>query len=99
MSCSKAQEVLGNSSAKQLEVIDAKKEKIGDNDAWDIISKHQRVLIAKGRKTLEYEPADENREEILKQAMGRSGNLRAPTLSFGGTLMIGFNEDMYQGPW
>ena len=79
------------------DVHDAKKEKIGPDQAWDMIMKHKTIRIAKGKKTLEYVPADENREEILKQAMGRSGNLRAPTLSLGGTLMIGFNEGMYQG--
>jgi hypothetical protein len=27
--------------------------------------------------------------------MGPSGNLRAPTLKMGGTLIVGFNPDLY----
>ncbi len=34
---------------------------------------------------------------MLKKVMlGPTGNLRAPTLRKGKTLVIGFNEDMYQ---
>jgi arsenate reductase-like glutaredoxin family protein len=34
--------------------------------------------------------------ELLKAMLGPTGNLRAPTLRVGNTLLIGFNEDMYQ---
>ena len=36
-------------------------------------------------------------EEILKAAMGRSGNLRAPTLKTKNAVYIGFNEEIYTG--
>jgi arsenate reductase-like glutaredoxin family protein len=35
--------------------------------------------------------------ELLKAMLGPTGNLRAPTLRVGKTLLIGFNEQMYQG--
>ena len=95
MSCSKAQEVLGASQWKQADVHDAKKEKIDEADAWRMIKRHGRVLIAKGKNVVEYTPTEENRQEVLKQAMGRSGNLRAPSLTVEDTLYIGFNESMY----
>ena len=44
---------------------------------------------------MEFAPDEENREEILKAAMGRSGNLRAPTIRIGDRLLIGYNDDMY----
>jgi arsenate reductase-like glutaredoxin family protein len=34
--------------------------------------------------------------ELLKAMLGPTGNLRAPALRAGKTLLIGFNEDMYQ---
>lgn len=95
MSCSKAQEVLGASQWKQTDVHDAKKEKIDEGEAWGKIKTHKRVLIAQGKNVVEFTPTEANKQEILKQAMGRSGNLRAPSLSAQGTLYIGFNETMY----
>lgn len=79
-----------------MDVHDAKKEKIDDQDAWTKITNHKRVVIAKGKKVLEYTPSEEKKQEILKEAMGRSGNLRAPSLSVDGTLLVGFNETMYE---
>jgi len=40
-------------------------------------------------------PSAENRDEILKRAMGPSGNLRAPTLRCGNDFLIGFNAELY----
>ena len=53
--------------------------------------------IGKGKKVLTLTPTPGNREEILKAAMGRSGNLRAPALVRGDTIYIGFNEEIYSG--
>lgn len=44
---------------------------------------------------LEFTPDETNKEEILKAAMGRSGNLRAPTVEINGKLLIGYNDEMY----
>jgi hypothetical protein len=76
---------------------DAKKEKIDADAAWEMISNAKTVLIGKGKKVLEFSPDADNREEILKVAMGRTGNLRAPTIRTGDKLMIGYNDDMYGG--
>ena len=74
---------------------DAKKEKIDADAAWEMITNAKTVVIGKGKKVLEFAPDEENREEILKAAMGRSGNLRAPTIRIGDRLLIGYNDDMY----
>jgi hypothetical protein len=36
------------------------------------------------------------KEEILKHAMGPSGNLRAPTYRTGNRFVIGFNDELYE---
>lgn len=77
-------------------VSDARKEKIDTEAAWEMICQAGTVHIGKGKKILTFEPAPENREEILKAAMGRSGNLRAPAVKTGEALFIGFNEDLYE---
>jgi len=51
--------------------------------------------VASGKKTGEYTPCEANREELIKKATGRTGNLRAPTLRKGKVLYVGFNQGMY----
>jgi len=53
------------------------------------------VTIAKGKKFQRFVPASDGQEAILKQAMGPSGNLRAPTYRVGEDYVIGFNADLY----
>lgn len=76
-------------------VADARKEKIDNDQAWEMIREFETVLIGKGKKVLEFSPDEDNREEILKAAMGRSGNLRAPSIKLNGKLLIGYNDEMY----
>jgi arsenate reductase-like glutaredoxin family protein len=95
VSCTKAQEVLGAAKLEQAEVIDARKQKIEEEDAWQRIRSCERVVIAKGKQMVEKTTDEKNKAEILKMAMGRSGSLRAPTLLVGDTLLIGFNDAMY----
>lgn len=79
-----------------IDKTDARKEKIDADKAWDIFAKAGQILIGKGKKILSFKPEEASREEILKAAMGRSGNLRAPTLQVKNTLFVGFNESIYQ---
>ena len=51
--------------------------------------------MVKGKKELRFTPVDENKAEILKAAMGPSGNLRAPTLKIDNHFLVGFNLEVY----
>lgn len=53
--------------------------------------------MASGQKTLSYKPDSSSREELIKKATGRTGNLRAPALRIGNDLYIGYNQAMYDG--
>ena len=37
-----------------------------------------------------------SQEEILKLVLGPTGNLRAPTLLVGKSMVVGFNQEMYE---
>jgi arsenate reductase-like glutaredoxin family protein len=56
------------------------------------------VVVAKGKKVItlnmKVNPPDD--ETILQHLLGPTGNLRAPTLLKGKTLLVGFNEEAYQ---
>ncbi|MCB2183027.1 MAG: hypothetical protein KQH63_13415 [Desulfobulbaceae bacterium] len=75
--------------------INARKEPVEEAAAWELLSKNKKIFIARGKKTNMYTPSDDNRDEILKNALGRSGTLRAPTLLITDTCYVGFNEEMY----
>lgn len=77
------------------EAIDARKEKIDRKKAWELITANNQVYIGRGKKVLSFEPGQGEKEEILKAAMGRSGNLRAPAVRAGERLFIGYNEAVY----
>ena len=51
--------------------------------------------MASGQKTITFKPTEDNKEELLQKATGRTGNLRAPTLKLGKEFYVGFNADMY----
>ena len=54
-----------------------------------------KIYVAKGRKVLEFSPTADDKAVILQEVMGRSGNLRAPTLRVADELFVGFNEALY----
>ena len=53
------------------------------------------ISVAKGKKFQRFEQIDAEKEAIMKQVMGPSGNLRAPTYRVGEEYVIGFNADLY----
>ena len=75
--------------------MDAKKTRIDADEAWTMLQTAKAVSIAKGKKFQTFNPAADAREDILKQAMGPSGNLRAPTYRIKDQIIIGFNADLY----
>jgi hypothetical protein len=77
------------------EAVEARKQKIADKDAWELLSGAEKIVVGKGKKVVTFDPKKDDNEEILKACLGRTGNLRAPTLKIGKMLVVGFNEDMY----
>ncbi len=79
-----------------VEEINAKKEVYNGEDAWKVVAAAGRVVVASGKKTLEYDPKTADKNEVLKKITGRTGNLRAPALRIGDVYYIGFNVEMYE---
>ncbi|HFQ90808.1 MAG TPA: hypothetical protein ENK27_12115 [Desulfobulbus sp.] len=77
------------------ETVEARKQKIAGNDAWNLLADAAEIVVGRGKKYQVISPSEENREEILRLCLGRTGNLRAPTLRIGDRLLVGFNEAMY----
>ena len=77
------------------EAVEARKQKIANDDAWNLLSGTEKIVVGKGKKVVTFDPKTDSKEDILKSCLGRTGNLRAPTLKIGTMLVVGFNEDMY----
>ncbi len=77
------------------EVVEARKQKIAGDDAWNLLSGAEKIVVGKGKKVVTFDSKKDDKDVILKACLGRTGNLRAPTLKFGTMLVVGFNEDMY----
>lgn len=77
------------------EITDARKEKIEGEDAWNLLSKAEEIIVGRGKKFTVFNPATDDKETILKQCLGRTGNLRAPTIKLGTRVLVGFSENMY----
>ena len=56
------------------------------------------VTVARGRKVVSFEMKTDPPDEamLLKHILGPTGNLRAPTIKMGESLLVGFNHEMYQ---
>ena len=75
------------------EVVSASK-KLDRKDAVELIKGANKVIVAKGRKVQSF-PGGKASKEIVDALLGPTGNLRAPTMRVGKTLLVGFDESSY----
>ena len=69
--------------------------KLGTEQAKLLLTKATKVIVAKGKKVEEFEKVTASDQNLVKKMLGPTGNLRAPTLVVGNTIVVGFNEDAY----
>ncbi len=69
--------------------------KLGRDDALALANKARRLVVSKGKKVTTFELKGKPADDAVDAMLGPTGNLRAPTLVAGKTLLVGFNEDAY----
>ncbi|MCC6708488.1 MAG: hypothetical protein IT492_13100 [Gammaproteobacteria bacterium] len=69
--------------------------KLGADDARALAAVATTVIVAKGKQVQRFKPAGKVGAEVVEAMLGPTGNLRAPTLVCGKTVMVGFNEESY----
>jgi arsenate reductase-like glutaredoxin family protein len=57
----------------------------------------RRLIAAKGKKvtTLELSKASPSDDVLADFMLGPTGNLRAPTIRVGDTVVVGYNDDVF----
>ena len=84
------------SSINIKEQIPASK-KLQAADAAKLLGAASKLIVAKGKKVTEFKGAQAKADDAVAAMLGPTGNMRAPTLKVGKTLLVGFNEEVYDG--
>jgi hypothetical protein len=97
VSCQKAQGFLESEQVDVLDQADARKEKKGRAEALALARRARRVVVARGKNVTTFDMAKPPDDDTLAtHLLGPTGNLRAPTLQVGDTLLVGFSEAAYR---
>ena len=79
------------------ETVIANKAKLGRADALSIARQADEVIAARGKKVVRIRLADKpSDDELAAVILGPTGNLRAPAIRVGKTLLIGFEAGTYE---
>tara|TARA_B100000686_G_C15961692_1_gene558421 strand:+ start:158 stop:409 length:252 start_codon:yes stop_codon:yes gene_type:complete len=78
--------------------VDARKSTMKAKDALALAKEANELYAAKGKKVVYVNLKKEfpDKATLQKLMLGPTGNLRAPTLRSGKTLIVGFDEGTYQ---
>ena len=90
------QEFLDTHNLQPESRTDARKEQMDATAVWDLMGSAAQIVVAKGRRVETFVPTEDTQALILKAVMGRSGNLRAPTVRSGDSFFVGFNNALYE---
>jgi hypothetical protein len=98
MGCRKAQGFLeAKACAVAGDVVDASKDRRGRDEAIQLARSAARVVVGRGKKVITFDmkqdPPDD--DTLAAHLLGPTGNLKAPTLRVGDTLLVGFSEVAY----
>ncbi len=77
---------------------DAKKERFGEKEALRLAQDADEMYVAKRGNVVYFDlkKRKPSKAELLAAMMGPTGNLRAPVMRMGRTLVIGFDEATYR---
>ena len=93
--CTKASKFLESYSIQILEEVSANK-KLNEMHASNLLKEASKIIIFKGKKISCFRVRDEKETSIIPLMLGPTGNLRAPSIIYGDTIVIGFNEEKFE---
>ena len=78
--------------------MDAKKQTITGGHALGVLAKVDDLYVVRGKRVVHVDLSKDkpDRATLLGLLLGPTGNLRAPTLMNGRTLLVGFDEATYR---
>src|SRR5438034_849517 len=98
MGCKKAQGFLDTNAWEVDDQQDAGKNRRGREEALALARTVNKIVVGRGKKLVTFdmknEPPDD--DTLAAHLLGPTGNLKAPTLRKGKTLLVGFSEEAYR---
>ncbi len=68
--------------------------KLTRKDAADLAVQASKIVVAKGKKVTEFAGGAAGKD-VIAAMLGPTGNLRAPTIRRGKTVLVGFNQEVF----
>jgi len=95
--CQKADRYLEQQKFEINEQVDARKQRISPTEAVRLARSVDKLWVARGKGMLFFDMKQEppSDSELKKLLIGPSGNLRAPTIRRGKSMLVGFHSDAY----
>ncbi len=69
--------------------------KLARKDAGALARSASKVVVMKGKKVDEFKPGGKAPKACVDAMLGPTGNLRAPTIRAGKTVLVGFNDGVF----
>ncbi|HSG88168.1 MAG TPA: hypothetical protein VLA56_03090 [Pseudomonadales bacterium] len=70
--------------------------KLGIESARELVAEAGELIVARGKKVVRLDLKETDAEEAATAMLGPTGNLRAPTMKVGRTLVVGFDQATYE---
>jgi arsenate reductase-like glutaredoxin family protein len=98
VTCGRTQEFLAEKKIETVELVDARKTRLKLKDAYALLEGMHELVAAKGKKVerVDLRAGRPDKATLERLMLGPTGNLRAPTLKVGRTLLVGFDEATYK---
>jgi arsenate reductase-like glutaredoxin family protein len=77
--------------------VDARKTRLKEKEALALVADVDEIFASKGKQVVHLDLTQQRpaKAALLALILGPTGNLRAPTLRSGRTLLVGFDEATY----
>ena len=69
--------------------------KLQAGDCADVVRSAKKLIAMKGKKIAEFDLKGGLSDEAVANMLGPTGNLRAPTIKTGQTVLVGFNDEVF----
>ncbi len=69
--------------------------KLQASDAEEMLNQASKLIAMKGKKVTKFQVAKSVSQEAVEATLGPTGNMRAPTVRVGKTILVGFNEEIF----
>jgi hypothetical protein len=98
MGCKKAQGFLAAQKYEVKSHSDAKKDRRGPAEALELARCAEKIVVGRGNKVFTFDMKNQPPDEktLLSYILGPTGNLKAPTLRRGKTLLVGFSQAAFE---